>query len=71
MVTTKNPARILRAPDVFAKVRLGRTAVYGQIKAGKFPRPIALSPTAVGWLESEVDAWISARVAERDAERSA
>ena len=60
-------SRILRAREVFAKTGLGRTAIYGKISRGEFPRPVQLSPTAVGWLESEVDTWINARVAERDA----
>jgi hypothetical protein len=31
-----------------------------------FPRPIALGPRSVGWIEEEVDAWIEARRARRD-----
>ena len=32
----------------------------------RFPRPTKLGPRAVAWVESEVDAWIDARIAERD-----
>lgn len=35
-------------------------------KLGKFPRRIQLGENRVGWLISEIDAWISARVAQRD-----
>ena len=35
-------------------------------KVGKFPRRIQLGENRVGWLISEIDAWISARVAQRD-----
>ena len=35
-------------------------------KAGKFPRRVQVGPNRVAWLESEVEAWVAARVAERD-----
>jgi prophage regulatory protein len=36
-------------------------------KLGKFPRRVKLSYRAVAWLEDEIEAWIAARAAERDA----
>lgn len=33
--------------------------------AGLFPRRVKLSACRVGWVESEVNDWIAARVAER------
>jgi prophage regulatory protein len=36
-------------------------------KAGKFPKRIQLGPNRVGWLATEIDAWVAARVALRDA----
>ena len=36
-------------------------------KAGHFPKRVRLSQGRVGWIESEVDDWLKARVAERDA----
>jgi prophage regulatory protein len=35
-------------------------------KRGKFPRRIQVGPNRVAWLLSEVEAWISDRVAERN-----
>jgi prophage regulatory protein len=35
--------------------------------AGLAPRPIPLSPKAVGWLHSELQAWVAAQKAKRDA----
>lgn len=32
--------------------------------AGSFPKPIPLGEHAVGWVASEVDAWIQQRIAE-------
>ena len=34
--------------------------------AGLFPMHIKLGPGRNGWIESEVDAWIKAKIAERD-----
>jgi prophage regulatory protein len=31
-----------------------------------FPRHLRLGPNSIGWLKSEVEAWLSARAAERD-----
>ena len=36
-------------------------------KRGEFPAPLYLSPRALAWVESEVDAWLVDRLAERDA----
>jgi prophage regulatory protein len=37
----------------------------------EFPKPVRLGPNAVGWLKSEIEAWQQARIAERDADKSA
>jgi prophage regulatory protein len=37
------------------------------VKAGRFPRPVAIGPGRVGFVEDEVDDWMRQRVAERDA----
>jgi prophage regulatory protein len=61
--------RILRRRELESRVGLKHTAIYEQMRAGRFPRPIPLGVggQAVGWLESEIDDWIAQRVAERDA----
>ncbi|WP_395825876.1 helix-turn-helix transcriptional regulator [Collimonas sp.] len=53
---------ILRANQVMEKTKIGRTYLYQEIKAGRFPKPISLGAKAVGWIESEVDAWIDALI---------
>ena len=48
---------------------LSRTSLWHKIKAGKFPKPVALGDgVRKAFLQSEIDAWISERVAQRDAE---
>jgi len=34
---------------------------------GTFPKPVPIGTKAVGWIEDEIDAWIEARIAERNA----
>jgi prophage regulatory protein len=54
---TKTP-EIKRRPEVEAKTGLSRSTIYEKMKNGTFPKPVKLGPRAVGWLETEVDAWI-------------
>lgn len=53
---------ILRRKQVEARIGLSRSTIYERIKAGTFPTPISLGAKSVGWLESEIDAWLSAQV---------
>jgi prophage regulatory protein len=34
--------------------------------AGKFPKRVQLGPARVGWVDTEVQDWLAARIAERD-----
>ena len=42
---------------------LSRSTLYREMASGRFPRPHKLSLGRVGWLRSEVGAWIAARAA--------
>lgn len=53
---------ILRLPAVIAYTGLPRSSIYAKIKAGKFPSPISLSSRTVGWLQSEIDAWLTSQI---------
>ena len=58
--------RLLRMPDLKAKIPLQKTHIYEEIRKGTFPKPVKLGPRAVAWVESEVDAWIVERITQRD-----
>jgi prophage regulatory protein len=60
--------RILRLPAVKARTGLPRSTIYVRIAQGVFPRPVRLGARTVGWLESEVEDWLQARI---DASRRA
>jgi len=54
--------RILRLPEVKARVGLCRASIYQRITEGSFPKQISLGIRAVGWLEHEIEAWIAERI---------
>ncbi len=59
--------KILRRPAVQEATGLSRSAIYEMIAKGTFPKPIKLGPRAVGWTDSDIEAWQAERIAERDA----
>ena len=63
------PRRLLRKPEVCARIGVCRSKLDGLVREGAFPSAVRLSASTstVAWPEHEVDAWIDARIAERDA----
>ncbi|MGB9152141.1 MAG: AlpA family transcriptional regulator [Alphaproteobacteria bacterium] len=57
--------RILRLTEVIDRVGLCRASIYQYIATGSFPKQIVLGQRSVGWLEHEIDTWLSVRVAAR------
>ncbi len=53
---------ILRLSGIKARVGLSKSTIYLRIAEGSFPKQICLGARAVGWLESEIDTWLAARV---------
>ncbi len=53
------PARLLRLPDVMARVGMKRSAIYQRMSEGKFPKSRSLGPKCAVWIEAEIDAWIA------------
>lgn len=66
---TKKPVRILRWPEVHDRIGLSHSQIYNLINQSDdegnalFPPPIKLGTRASGWLESEIENWISRRIA--------
>lgn len=53
------PPRVVKA-----RVGMGKTKIYEEIKAGAFPKCIKNGRTSV-WVASEIDAWITQAIKER------
>ena len=58
--------KIFRMTELTRAVGLSRAWINRLIHDGLFPRPIKLGPRSIGFLVTEVDAWLAARAAERD-----
>lgn len=62
---------ILRRGQVEARTGLSRSTIYSRLKPNPkrpgdfdptFPKPVQLGAKSVGWVESEIEAWLSAQV---------
>ncbi|MCH7853880.1 MAG: AlpA family transcriptional regulator [Proteobacteria bacterium] len=56
--------RIWRLPDVMAQTGLSRSTIYSFVNQKKFPAQIHLGPRSVGWVATEIEDWIEARIEE-------
>ena len=71
--------RIMRLKEVINMTGLARSTIYKYVGDGIFPVPISLAPggidmpnaRGVGWIQSEVENWILARIEERDSAKVA
>jgi prophage regulatory protein len=56
------PPRLIRLPEVMARVGLKRSSIYHRMAEGRFPKGRSLGPRCVVWVEMEIDAWITALI---------
>ena len=63
--------RILRRKQVEARTGLSRSSIYARLRQNPkrpgdydptFPSPVSVGAKAVGWIEAEIDAWLTAQV---------
>lgn len=69
---TTKALTIIRRKQLEARTGLSRSSIYAKMRwnpkrpgdfDSTFPKPISMGAKAVGWVESEVDEWLTARVA--------
>jgi len=71
MATTTNspdsfaPIRIIRLKQVLELTGLGRSTVYKLEADQKFPKRVQLGARAVGWIQHEIEGWLSAHIEQR------
>jgi prophage regulatory protein len=67
----QNALTILRRKQVEARTGLSRSTIYSKIRHNPkrpgdfdptFPTPVSVGAKAVGWIEGEIDAWLTAQV---------
>ena len=68
----KTALTIIRRKQVEVRTGLSRSSIYAKMRPNPkrpsdfdptFPTPVSVGAKAVGWVESEVDAWLAARIA--------
>jgi prophage regulatory protein len=64
--TTTKPLTLLRREEVKRRTGLSTSGLYKLMAEGHIPRPVRLSG-CVAWPEHEIEAFIKARIQERDA----
>jgi len=53
--------------EVTRVVGLSRQELWRRRQIGQFPHPVKLGARRIGYLKSEIEAWVADRVSERDA----
>jgi prophage regulatory protein len=62
---------IIRRKQVEARTGLSRSSIYARLRQNPkrpgdydptFPRPVSVGAKAVGWIESEIEAWLTAQI---------
>ncbi|MCP5191188.1 MAG: AlpA family transcriptional regulator [Pseudomonadales bacterium] len=66
-----NTPRLLRRPEVLARIGVKTSALYEMVAKGAFPQPVPIGARSVAWVESEVNSWVQARIAARDTRKAA
>jgi prophage regulatory protein len=67
----KSALTIIRRKEVEVRTGLSRSSIYAKLKHNPkrpgdfdptFPTPISIGAKAVGWIESELEAWLTAQI---------
>lgn len=72
MSAQRQPAlTILRRKQVETRTGLSRSSIYAKLRHNPkrpgdhdptFPKPVSVGAKAVGWIEAEIEAWLSAQI---------
>jgi prophage regulatory protein len=63
-----SPVKLLSTQDLSNKgINFSRQHRHRLIREGKFPAPVKIGDATNGFIEAEIDAWIEAKIAERNA----
>ena len=59
----KMQEKFLRLTEVRSLTALSRSSIYAYMAAGTFPAAVNIGARSVAWIESDITAWIAARIA--------
>ena len=60
-----NPIRILSISEVRSRVPYSNVQIWRKENVGEFPRRVRRGANRVGWVEAEIEAWLSSKLEER------
>ena len=61
-----NPDQLLRITEISHLTSLAKSTINLWVAQGKFPKPIALSPTIKVWKSQQINDWIDSFTAESE-----
>lgn len=56
------PTILIGMREVLRRTSMSRSTVYALMKVGAFPRAVHLGKRRVGFVESEIDEWLKAKI---------
>lgn len=59
------PNRLLSLKQVMERIPLSKTEIYRRIRDDRFPRPVRIGAHRIGFLEAEIDQWLTDRIDDR------
>ncbi len=65
--TQEAPLTVLAPAKTSERTSISWRTIQRKVKAGDFPQPIRLSENRIGFLESEINAWIASIASARKA----
>jgi prophage regulatory protein len=65
LVINDRPISLLSVKEVARRTSLSKGQIYRLIACGGFPLPVPVSVGRRAWVDSEINEWIGARIAER------
>lgn len=54
--------RVISLREVLSRTSMSRSAVYALQKQGEFPKSVSITERRVGFVESEIEDWLKAKI---------
>lgn len=58
--------QLIRMNQTLDRTGFSKAWIYKLINQNRFPKPVKIGARSIAFVESEIDAWINERIAERD-----
>ena len=56
---------LIRRREVEARIGLACSTIYAMMADSKFPHPIKIGRRAVGWIEEDINNWLSNKITQQ------